>query len=99
MLRCPSGFQAPCPCGWNICSEPRQMLSPVAVSASLFVSVCEAARLASQDSAGTGEGEATLILSLGMLAPLPQFFANTLHSYCMGLQWINIELELTHQPL
>lgn len=75
---------------------------PDAFSSSYFsisMSVCEAARLASQASAGTGEGEATLILSLGMLAPLPQFFANTLHSYCMGLQWINIELELIHRPL
>ena len=72
------------------------MLSLVAVLASLFVSVCEAARLASQASTGTGEGENTPILSS---VPSPMFFANALHSYCMGLQWINVELELTHQSL
>lgn len=46
------------------------MLSPVAVLASLFVNVCEAARLASQASTETEEGETTLILGS---VPSPMF--------------------------
>ena len=72
-------------------------------SSCLIISICEwlwsckAPRVKPEQEQGK-EGYPP-IFSLEMLAPLPQFFADTLHSNCTGLQRINTELEFTHWPV
>lgn len=100
-LRCQPRSQAPNPSGWNICLEPCQMLSPAAVST---ISVCKwlsnsKCLWVEPEPKRWEEARCITIFSSQVFGLFPTVLCRHFAQQLPWVQWVDTELELSHQPV